>query len=87
MKVLKAQLRAKSRGFSDVLYLDSATKTNLEEVSSCNVFIAKVFFQLFAILVGWINMETLAEHIRLSQLVELVYSASCTFQFDEIYCV
>ncbi|KAI4337101.1 hypothetical protein L6164_015554 [Bauhinia variegata] len=39
--VLKAQTRAKSRGYSDVLYLDSATKKNLEEVSSCNIFIAK----------------------------------------------
>ncbi|XP_057431138.1 branched-chain-amino-acid aminotransferase 2, chloroplastic-like isoform X2 [Lotus japonicus] len=39
--VLMAQLRAKNRGFSDVLYLDSETKKNLEEVSSCNIFIAK----------------------------------------------
>jgi len=42
-----AQIQAKKRGFSDVLYLDSDTKKNLEEVSSCNIFIAKVFFQLF----------------------------------------
>ncbi|XP_028796081.1 branched-chain-amino-acid aminotransferase 2, chloroplastic-like [Neltuma alba] len=39
--VLMAQMRAKNRGFSDVLYLDSQTKKNLEEVSSCNIFIAK----------------------------------------------
>ncbi|MED6130728.1 Branched-chain-amino-acid aminotransferase, mitochondrial [Stylosanthes scabra] len=39
--VLMAQLRAKKNGYSDVLYLDSATKKNLEEVSSCNIFIAK----------------------------------------------
>ncbi|KAF7817405.1 branched-chain-amino-acid aminotransferase 2, chloroplastic-like isoform X1 [Senna tora] len=39
--VLKAQMRAKTRGFSDVLYLDSATKKYVEEVSSCNIFIAK----------------------------------------------
>ncbi|KAF7817406.1 branched-chain-amino-acid aminotransferase 2, chloroplastic-like isoform X1 [Senna tora] len=39
--VLKAQMRAKTRGFSEVLYLDSATKKNVEEVSSCNIFIAK----------------------------------------------
>ncbi|XP_058786090.1 branched-chain-amino-acid aminotransferase 2, chloroplastic-like [Vicia villosa] len=39
--VLMAQNRAKSRGFSDVLYLDSDSKKNLEEVSSCNIFIAK----------------------------------------------
>ncbi|CAL1395666.1 unnamed protein product [Linum trigynum] len=39
--VLKAMSRAKSRGFSDVLYLDSVEKKNLEEVSSCNIFIVK----------------------------------------------
>ncbi|KAJ6709670.1 BRANCHED-CHAIN-AMINO-ACID AMINOTRANSFERASE 2 CHLOROPLASTIC [Salix koriyanagi] len=39
--VLKAMARAKSRGFSDVLYLDSANKKNLEEVSSCNIFLVK----------------------------------------------
>ncbi|XP_027355402.1 branched-chain-amino-acid aminotransferase 2, chloroplastic-like isoform X2 [Abrus precatorius] len=39
--VLMAQIKAKKRGFSDVLYLDSLTKKNLEEVSSCNIFIAK----------------------------------------------
>ncbi|XP_044510336.1 branched-chain-amino-acid aminotransferase 2, chloroplastic-like isoform X2 [Mangifera indica] len=39
--VLKALSRAKIRGFSDVLYLDSVNKKNLEEVSSCNIFIVK----------------------------------------------
>jgi branched-chain amino acid aminotransferase len=39
--VLKAMSRAKSRGFSDVLYLDSVNKRNLEEVSSCNIFVVK----------------------------------------------
>ncbi|KAL1802400.1 branched-chain-amino-acid aminotransferase 2, chloroplastic-like isoform X2 [Daucus carota subsp. sativus] len=39
--VLKAQANAKNRGFSDVLYLDSNSKTNIEEASSSNVFIVK----------------------------------------------
>lgn len=39
--VLKAMNRAKSRGFSDVLYLDSLNQRNIEEVSSCNIFIIK----------------------------------------------
>ncbi|XP_062120122.1 branched-chain-amino-acid aminotransferase 2, chloroplastic-like [Humulus lupulus] len=39
--VLKAITRAKNRGFSDVLYLDSVNKKYLEEVSSCNIFIVK----------------------------------------------
>ncbi|XP_035546867.1 branched-chain amino acid aminotransferase 1, mitochondrial-like isoform X2 [Juglans regia] len=38
---LKPLTRAKSRGFSDVLYLDSVNKKFIEEVSSCNIFILK----------------------------------------------
>uniref|UniRef100_A0A0E0KAW8 Branched-chain-amino-acid aminotransferase n=1 Tax=Oryza punctata TaxID=4537 RepID=A0A0E0KAW8_ORYPU len=39
--VLKAQMDAKSKGFTDVLYLDAVHKTYLEEASSCNLFIVK----------------------------------------------
>lgn len=39
--VLKPITKAKDRGFSDVLYLDSVNKRYIEEVSSCNVFIVK----------------------------------------------
>ncbi|KAJ4915354.1 hypothetical protein Rs2_00904 [Raphanus sativus] len=39
--VLKALRRAKSRGFSDILYLDAVKKKYLEEASSCNVFVVK----------------------------------------------
>lgn len=39
--VLKPQVRARNRGFSDVLYLNSVDKRNLEEASSCNIFIVK----------------------------------------------
>lgn len=42
LQVLKALIRAKSRGFSDVLYLDSVNRKNVEEVSSCNIFVVKV---------------------------------------------
>ncbi|KAH9625967.1 hypothetical protein KSS87_022367 [Heliosperma pusillum] len=38
---LKPLIRAKSRGFSDVLYLDSVHGKYVEEVSSCNVFLVK----------------------------------------------
>lgn len=41
VQVLKAQMDAKSRGFTDVLYLDAVHKTYLEEASSCNLFIVK----------------------------------------------
>ncbi|MBA0710883.1 hypothetical protein Golax_010138, partial [Gossypium laxum] len=39
--VLKALVRAKSLGFSDVLYLDSVSKKYLEEVSAANIFTLK----------------------------------------------
>ncbi|XP_022882533.1 branched-chain amino acid aminotransferase 1, mitochondrial-like [Olea europaea var. sylvestris] len=35
-------LRARNRGFSYALYLDSMNKRYIEEFSSCNVFILKV---------------------------------------------
>ncbi|KAF5795682.1 putative branched-chain-amino-acid transaminase [Helianthus annuus] len=39
--VIKAMLKAKEQGFSDVLYLDSVHKKYIEEVSSCNIFLVK----------------------------------------------
>ncbi|XP_021725030.1 branched-chain-amino-acid aminotransferase 2, chloroplastic-like [Chenopodium quinoa] len=39
--VLKPMTKAKDRGFSDVLYLDSVSGKYIEEVSSCNIFIVK----------------------------------------------
>ncbi|KAL0424098.1 UNVERIFIED_CONTAM: Branched-chain-amino-acid aminotransferase 5, chloroplastic [Sesamum radiatum] len=39
--VLNAQIAAKAKGFSDVLYLDSIHNTYLEEVSSSNIFLVK----------------------------------------------
>ncbi|XP_017980885.1 PREDICTED: branched-chain-amino-acid aminotransferase 2, chloroplastic isoform X1 [Theobroma cacao] len=39
--VVKALIRARSQGFSDVLYLDSVNKKYLEELSASNIFIIK----------------------------------------------
>lgn len=39
---LRPLTNARSNGFSDVLYLDSATRKYVEEVSSCNIFVVKV---------------------------------------------
>ncbi|KAG6543676.1 hypothetical protein Mapa_014860 [Marchantia paleacea] len=39
--VLKTQLLAKGKGYSDVLYLDAVENKYVEEVSSCNIFIIK----------------------------------------------
>ncbi|KAG7594678.1 Aminotransferase class IV [Arabidopsis thaliana x Arabidopsis arenosa] len=39
--VVKSVMEARSSGFSDVLFLDAATGKNIEEVSTCNIFILK----------------------------------------------
>ncbi|XP_047159986.1 putative branched-chain-amino-acid aminotransferase 7 [Vigna umbellata] len=39
--VYAATTAARADGFSDVLFLDSATGKNIEEVSACNVFVVK----------------------------------------------
>ncbi|CAK9214998.1 unnamed protein product [Sphagnum troendelagicum] len=39
--VLKTQLKAKGKGYSDVLYLDAVENKYVEEVSSCNIFMVK----------------------------------------------
>ena len=39
---MKSLREAKSAGFSDVLFLDAATGRNIEEVSTCNIFVVKV---------------------------------------------
>ena len=44
--MLKAQLEAKAKGFSDVVYLDALEKKYIEEVSSCNIFLVKVILHL-----------------------------------------
>ncbi|KAI5314980.1 hypothetical protein L3X38_044156 [Prunus dulcis] len=41
LMVFEAVSKAKAKGFADVLFLDAATGKNVEEVSSCNVFIVK----------------------------------------------
>lgn len=38
---LRPLMKAKSKGFSDVLYLDSVNGKYVEEVSSCNIFMVK----------------------------------------------
>ncbi|GAB4852426.1 hypothetical protein Ancab_016621 [Ancistrocladus abbreviatus] len=40
-KALRPLMRAKHRGFSDVLYLDSVNGKHVEETSCCNIFIVK----------------------------------------------
>ena len=44
LQVLRTQRVAKAEGFSDVLYLDAVENKYVEEVSSCNIFVVKVWF-------------------------------------------
>ena len=46
LQVLRTQRFAKAEGFSDVLYLDAVENKYVEEVSSCNIFVVKVWFFL-----------------------------------------
>lgn len=43
---LMALISAKADGFSDVVYLDARTESNLEELSAANIFVVKVTTQL-----------------------------------------
>ncbi|PKU80799.1 Branched-chain-amino-acid aminotransferase 3, chloroplastic [Dendrobium catenatum] len=47
--VLKAQMQAKKKGFTDVLFLDAVDNKYLEEASSCNIFIRKVDERLVSV--------------------------------------
>uniref|UniRef100_A0A7N0UKC9 Branched-chain-amino-acid aminotransferase n=1 Tax=Kalanchoe fedtschenkoi TaxID=63787 RepID=A0A7N0UKC9_KALFE len=90
--VLKPLIRAKTRGFSDVLYLDSVEKKYIEEVSSCNIFVAKgdVIFTPAAkgtILEG-ITRKSIIEIARLSnyKVEERSVAAEELFDADEVFC-
>ncbi|CAI0464306.1 unnamed protein product [Linum tenue] len=74
--VLKAMSRAKSRGFSDVLYLDSVEKKNLEEVSSCNIFIVK----------GNVISTPAARGTILAGVEERVVPVDELLSADEVFC-
>lgn len=39
---LQALLKARTEGFTDVVYLDARTDTYLEELSAANIFVVKV---------------------------------------------
>lgn len=49
-QIMKALVKAKANGFSDVLYLDSVHNRYLEEVSTSNVFVVKVISCVFIFL-------------------------------------
>ncbi|KAL9666421.1 hypothetical protein QQ045_000752 [Rhodiola kirilowii] len=90
--VLNAMIRAKSKGFSEVLYLDSVEKKYIEEVSACNIFVAKgnVISTPAAkgtILEG-ITRKSVIEIARLSnyKVEERAVAIDELFDADEVFC-
>ncbi|KAJ4766825.1 Branched-chain-amino-acid aminotransferase [Rhynchospora pubera] len=90
--VLQAQMRAKSKGFSDVLYLDSINKRYLEEASSCNLFIVKggvisTPYTNGTILPG-ITRKSIIELARNNgyQVSERLVSIDDLREADEVFC-
>ncbi|CAN1341205.1 Branched-chain-amino-acid aminotransferase 2, chloroplastic [Linum perenne] len=74
--VLKAMSRAKSRGFSDVLFLDSVEKKNVEEASACNIFMVK----------GNVISTPAAEGTILPGVEEGVVPVDKLLEADEVFC-
>ncbi|XP_018492016.1 branched-chain-amino-acid aminotransferase 2, chloroplastic isoform X1 [Raphanus sativus] len=95
--VLKALSRAKSLGFSDVLYLDSVKKKYLEEASACNVFLVKgrtiVTPATNGTILEGITRKSVMEiafdqgyQISSSQVVEKAVHVNEIMDADEVFC-
>lgn len=48
-------MKAKKEGFTDVVYLDARTDTNLEELSAANIFSVKVRAKIPSLRVGTVS--------------------------------
>ncbi|KAJ7547370.1 hypothetical protein O6H91_08G082700 [Diphasiastrum complanatum] len=89
--VLKAQLEAKSKGYSDVIYLDAVNNHYVEEVSSCNIFIVKdgeiSTPELGSILPG-VTRKSILELARDQgyKVKERPVSADELMDADEVFC-
>nr|POE70506.1 branched-chain-amino-acid aminotransferase 5, chloroplastic [Quercus suber] len=71
--VLKALIEAKADGFSEVLYLDSVYNKYLEEVSTANIFVVKI----------WLVTRVLMLH---DQVEERLVSVDELLDADEVFC-
>lgn len=52
---IQALMKAKKEGFTDVVYLDARTDTNLEELSAANIFSVKVRAKIPSLRVGTVS--------------------------------
>uniref|UniRef100_A0A7N0ZQ41 Branched-chain-amino-acid aminotransferase n=1 Tax=Kalanchoe fedtschenkoi TaxID=63787 RepID=A0A7N0ZQ41_KALFE len=90
--VLKPLTRAKSMGFSEVLYLDSVEKKYIEELSACNIFIAKGNVISTPAATGMIlegvTRKSIIELARLSnyKVEERSIAIDELFDTDEVFC-
>ncbi|KAJ0981845.1 hypothetical protein J5N97_010100 [Dioscorea zingiberensis] len=90
--VLKAQVQAKSKGFADVLFLDSVNKKYLEEAASCNIFIVKGNIistpATYGTILPGITRKSIIEIARDQgyQVEEKLVSMDEVIDADEIFC-
>uniref|UniRef100_A0A0D9VRJ9 Branched-chain-amino-acid aminotransferase n=1 Tax=Leersia perrieri TaxID=77586 RepID=A0A0D9VRJ9_9ORYZ len=90
--VLKPQMDAKSKGFSDVLYLDAVHRRYIEEASSCNLFIVKGGVVATPATVGTILPGITRKSIielardRGYQVEERLVSIDDLIDADEVFC-
>ncbi|XP_009361397.2 branched-chain-amino-acid aminotransferase 5, chloroplastic isoform X5 [Pyrus x bretschneideri] len=91
--ILKAQVDAKTNGFSDVLYLDSVHNRYIEETSTANIFLVKdnvistPALHEGTILPG-ITRNSVIEIARIEgyQVEERLVSFEELFEADEVFC-
>uniref|UniRef100_A0A2N9GWJ7 Branched-chain-amino-acid transaminase n=1 Tax=Fagus sylvatica TaxID=28930 RepID=A0A2N9GWJ7_FAGSY len=90
--VLKAQIKAKANGFSDVLYLDSVHNKYLEEGSTTNIFVVKDRVISTPVLGGTIfpgiTRKSIIEIARSQgfQVEERLVSVEELLVADEVFC-
>ncbi|KAL3676462.1 hypothetical protein R1sor_026410 [Riccia sorocarpa] len=90
--VLKTQLTAKGKGYSDVLYLDAVENKYVEEVSSCNIFIVKdnkiSTPELRGTILPGITRKSIIELARNFgyEVEERLVSVDEVMEADEVFC-
>ncbi|XVE70255.1 hypothetical protein DITRI_Ditri10aG0057800 [Diplodiscus trichospermus] len=90
--IMKAQVKAKANGFSDVLYLDSVHNRYLEELSTANIFVVKDITISTPVLGGTvlpgITRKSIIEIARSQgyQVEERLVSVEELFDADEVFC-
>ncbi|MCL7022225.1 hypothetical protein MKW94_023199 [Papaver nudicaule] len=90
--VMKAQAAAKSKGYSDVLYLDSVHNKYLEEASSSNVFLVKGKTistpSVKGTILPGITRKSIIEFARIQgfKVEERLIPVDELFAADEVFC-